>query len=126
MQLIHKGLTTFYFFHFLFKFISTFSFYTDKEINFKTLCMLLLSKGAEVLDRYNTFCINLKQGCLTVFCCYYLIFESLGGPQTQHPALQWIHRRKPWLSGMPGISVVTVTFWGFMWAVAFLFGVGTE
>lgn len=97
-----------------------------KEINFKSLCMLLLSRGAEVLDRYNTFYINLKQGCLTVYCHYSLIFESLGGPQIYHPVLQLIHRRKPWLTGTSGISVVTVTIWGFMWAVSFLFGLGTE
>lgn len=69
-----KGLHFTFFFHFLFKFISTFSFYMDKEINFKSLGMWLLSKGAEVLDKYNIFCIHLKQGYLTVFCCYYLIF----------------------------------------------------
>lgn len=89
MQLILKGLRFTggffflgFFFHFLVKFLNTFSFYTTKEISFKSLYPLLLSKGAEVMDRYNTFCINLKQGDLTVYCHYYLISESLGGPLT--------------------------------------------
>lgn len=83
MQLILKGLRfTVFFFYFLVKFLNTFSFYTTKEISFKSLYPLLLSKGAEVMDRYNTFCINLKQGDLTVYCHYYMISESLGGPLT--------------------------------------------